>query len=96
MLSSTAGAAEHQGSRPDPLHAILAASFGGLFLLLPVVAVVVFALRRRRKTQRSNEDTFRTDENHVYGTYSRGSLEDGEYGDGDVVEFTDNNETYGQ
>ena len=65
-------------------------------MLLLVVAVVALALWRRKKTQKSNEDTFRTDENHVYGTYSRGSVEDGQYGDGDVVEFTDNNETYGQ
>ena len=95
MLSSTARAAEHQGSRHS-LPTILAASVGGGLLLLLVLAVVALALWRRRKTQRSNEDTFRTDENHVYGSYSRGSMEDGDYGDGDVVEFTDNNETYGQ
>ena len=65
-------------------------------MLLLVLAVVAFALCRRKKTQKSKQEHFRTDENHVYGTYSRGSVEDGEYGDGDVVEFTDNNETYGQ
>ena len=65
-------------------------------MLLLVVAVVALALWRRKKTQKSNEDTFRTDENHVYGTYSRGWSEDGEYGDGDVVEVTDNNENYGE
>ena len=35
-----------------------------------------------------------TDRNPVYGTYSRGWEEDGEYGDGDVVEITDNNPVY--
>ena len=40
------------------------------------------------------ETTYNIDENHVYGTYSRGWEEEGEYGDGDVVEITDTNHYY--
>ena len=36
----------------------------------------------------------RPDLNPVYGTYSRGSMDEGEYGDGDVVEAKDYNPYY--
>ena len=42
------------------------------------------------------ETTFDTDENHVFGTYSRGWEAEGEYGDGDIVEITDTNDYYQQ
>ena len=34
------------------------------------------------------------DENDVYGTYSRGSDDEGEYGDGDRVYVMDTNSNY--
>ena len=37
---------------------------------------------------------WKVDTNDVYGTYSRGEGEEGEYGDGDVVEVIDNNDYY--
>ena len=68
----------------------------GTLVIIIVIIVVIFLICKKTKEKKSKQEHFRTDENHVYGTYSRGSVEDGEYGDGDVVEFTDNNENYGQ
>ena len=39
-------------------------------------------------------ELFNTDKNHVYGTYSRGWEEGGEYGDGDRVYAVDENVYY--
>ena len=40
------------------------------------------------------KENYGTDENHTYGTYSRGWEEDGVYGDGDKVYVTDTNDYY--
>ena len=74
---------------------IIGASVGGGLLLLLLLIAAGWALRKRMTKQKIKEETFRADENHVYGTYSRGSVDGGEYGDGDVVEFTDTNDYYG-
>ena len=44
--------------------------------------MVAVCLNRKKRSEADNN----TDENHVY---SRGAAEDGEYGDGDVVQVTD-------
>ena len=46
------------------------------------------------KNRRKEADSFSIDENNVYGMYNRGSIEDGEYGDDDVMEVKDNNDYY--
>ena len=46
------------------------------------------------KNRRKEADSYSIDENNVYGTYNRGSIEDGEYGDNDVMEVKDNNDYY--
>ena len=74
---------------------IIAASLGG-GLLVFIIILVSLAVWKKRTTQNIKNDIVHTDENHVYGTYSRGSMEDGEYGDGDVVEIIDTNVYYGQ
>ena len=48
-----------------------------------------------RKAKAVSKVKVDTDSNPVYGTYSRGWEEDRVYGDGDVVEMTDNNPVYG-
>ena len=75
---------------------LLGAGIGGGLLVLLLIIVVAMALWKKRTTQKIKNDIVHTDENHVYGTYSRGSLEDGEYGDGDVVEIIDTNLYYEQ
>ena len=72
---------------------LIAGAISGLLVLLLVIVVVVVVFKR--KTTKKNTGVFKTDENYVYGTYSRGSKEDGEYGDGDVVEVIDTNDYYG-
>ena len=53
---------------------------------------MIFKKRRERKSKDAND--FHTDENHVYGTYNRGSMEEGDYGDGDRVYVVDTNVYY--
>ena len=63
-----------------------------IIVLVSVVALVMW----KRKKGNGTKDTknISTDENHTYGTYSRGWEEDGEYGDGDRVYVTDRNDYY--
>ena len=63
----------------------------GLLLTSILVTIGIVCYKRRGKAQ----GVVDTDRNPVYGTYSRGWEDDGEYGDGDVVELTDNNPVYG-
>ena len=72
---------------------IVCIGVGAMVLIITIITIIVIY---RKKNERKSEAAcnFNTDENHVYGTYSRGSREDGEYGDGDVVEVTDTNEYY--
>ena len=70
-----------------------AAPIGGVSALivtvLSVVAIVTFSMRKKK-----TPEVPRPDLNPVYGTYSRGSMDEGEYGDGDVVEAKDYNPYY--
>ena len=77
-----------------PILLIAGLGVGGLFVVL--IIVVALVLWRKNTTQKQKKAaTYKVDENLVYGTYSRGSMEDGEYGDGDVVEVVDANDYYG-
>ena len=62
----------------------------GLILIAAITAVGY-----RLKKKRGQEDISKTDENVVYGTYSRGWEGEGDYGDGDTVYVTDTNDFYG-
>ena len=53
-----------------------------IIIIIDIVVVVVVCLNRKKRSEADNN----TDENHVF---SRRAAEDGEYGDGDVVQFTD-------
>ena len=57
-----------------------------IIIIIDIVVVVVVCLNRKKKKKKRSEADTNTDENHVY---SRGAAEDGEYGDGDVVQVTD-------
>ena len=63
---------------------------GAIILLTTVVATIL--IRRRKKPEAPKTDT---DDNPIYGTYSRGSMDEGDYGDGDIVEAVDINDYYG-
>ena len=77
-----------------PVLLIAGLGVGGFFVVL--IIVVALVLWRKNTTQKQKKAaTYKVDENLVYGTYSRGSMEDGEYGDGDVVEVVDANDYYG-
>ena len=67
-------------------------SSGLVFTTILVVIGIVCYKQTAAVKSKVNVDT---DRNSVYGTYSRGWEDDGEYGDGDVVELTDNNPVYG-
>ena len=56
-------------------------------------AVAVGCLCKTKRAKRSNS-VHRTDENHIYGTYSRGWDGEGDYGEGDQVYVTDTNDYY--
>ena len=56
-----------------------------IIIIIDIVFVVVCLNPKKKKKKRSEADN-NTDENHVF---SRRAAEDGEYGDGDVVQFTD-------
>ena len=64
----------------------------GIFILAAIVLSAIFKKKKDKKDKADNN--FNTDENHVYGTYSRGSMEEGEYGDGDRVYAIDTNVYY--
>ena len=70
-----------------------AAFIGGMSVLIvtvvSIVAIVTFCMRKKKTPEAPRPDL-----NPVYGTYSRWSMEEGEYGDGDVVEAKDFNPYY--
>ena len=71
-------------------HAALIGGMSALIVtVLSIVAIVTFCMRKKK-----TPEVPRPDLNPVYGTYSRGSMEEGEYGDGDVVEAKDYNPYY--
>ena len=73
---------------------LVAGICSGTVVFLMIFVLVVLAICKRQKSTRESAESFKMDENHVYGIYSRGSMEDGEYGDGDVMEVTDTNYYY--
>ena len=64
------------------------------FLIVIILLIKRWWTRRLKKTE-AEMTVENTDENPVYGTYSRGWEGEGEYGDGDVVEMSDRNSMYG-
>ena len=70
----------------------ITAGVSSVILLVTVVTLVVWKKKKEKGVKAANN--FHTDENHTYGTYSRGWEEGGEYGDGDKVYVTDSNDYY--
>ena len=67
---------------------------GGIIgVILLVIAIV--KCKKRIETKQKAANTMHTDENHIYGTYSRGSMGEGDYGDGDRMYAIDTNDYYG-
>ena len=65
-----------------------------LLIFIALACLVPSYMKSQKSEKKKKDEVFHTDENHVYGTYSRGSVESGEYGDGDVVEIIDTNVYY--
>ena len=61
-----------------------------IILLVVVVALVMW----KKKRGNGPIEVIKTEENDVYGTYSRGPGGEGDYGDGDKVYVTDSNDYY--
>ena len=80
-------------SKPS-IPVIAGVSVGIVFIFITIIVLSVFFKKRNERKSKADND-FNTDENHVYGTYSRGSMEEGEYGDGDRVYAVDANDYYG-
>ena len=84
-----------QADLPKPNMMILPLVFFsgvGVFLFIAFAVFVIW--RRVTKKGRKDDENFQTEENEMYATYSRGWDENGEYGDGDVVEIVDRNGYY--
>ena len=82
----------HRPTEPNMMIVPLVFISGVLITLILALAVIGI---RKKATRKEREDKiFHTEENDMYGTYSRGWEEDGEYGDGDVVEIVDRNGYY--
>ena len=64
-----------------------------LVAILVVVGIICWKKKKIDKSVPSSKNT-KTDENHIYGTYSRGWDGEGYYGDGDKVYVTDTNDYY--
>ena len=67
---------------------------GGLLVIILLFTTGILCYKKSRKANDATNENMDIDENHVYGTYSRGWEENGVYGDGDTVEVTDNNPMY--
>ena len=79
---------------PVSLKTELILSMGGLGAVVLIITIgVTILIKRRKKTNVPQQADI--DINPVYGTYSRGSMDEGEYGDGDLVEAVDFNPVYG-
>ena len=91
------GTAENQTENDANFTLFAAVGAGAVVLLIFIlIACLVPSYMKSQKSEKKKKDVhYNIDENHVYGTYSRGSIEDGEYGDGDVVEIIDTNVYYG-
>ena len=62
-----------------------------LVAIAAVVCIVCWKMKRNRSVPQKTENT---DENNIYGTYSRGWYGEGDYGDGDRNYVTDTNDYY--
>ena len=62
-----------------------------LVAISAVVCIVCWKMKRNRSVPQKTENT---DENNIYGTYSRGWYGEGDYGDGDRNYVTDTNDYY--
>ena len=90
------GTAENQTENDANFTLFAAVGAGAVVLLIFIVlACILPTYMKSQKSEKRKDEVFHTDENHVYGTYSRGSVESGEYGDGDVIEIIDTNVYYG-
>jgi uncharacterized membrane protein len=63
--------------------------------LCVIFLVIVMLLVRKAKRKENKKTKERSDINPIYGLYHRGWDGEGDYGDGDQQEVTDNNELYG-
>ena len=66
------------------------AGVGSIILLVAVGALVMW----KKKRGNGPIEVIKTEENDVYGIYSRGPGGEGDYGDGDKVYVTDSNDYY--
>ena len=74
---------------------IIASVAATVILVVIIVGVICWTTTRKKKRKGKKSSTGEnTEENHIYGTYSRGWYEEGEYGDGDKVYVTDTNDYY--
>ena len=60
----------------------------GLVFAIILVTISIVCYKRRK-------EIVKTDYNDIYGTYARGWDGEGDYGDGDRIEMTDQNPVYG-
>ena len=74
---------------------IILASAVASALVFTIILVTIGIVSFKRAAAVKSNVNVDTDRNPVYGTYSRGWEDDGDYGDGDVVELKDNNPVYG-
>ena len=71
---------------------IIFASVGAAVLVAIAGVVCIICWKKRRGNASTTKES--SDENHVYGTYSRGWDGEGSYGDEDTVYVTDTNDYY--
>ena len=78
-------------SESGSLEIIAGGVSAAVLVLVPAVVGIVFWMKRRGNPSTTKESS---EENHMYGTYSRGWDGEGDYGDGDNVYVTDTNSEY--
>ena len=74
-----------------PKTALIGAMTGLVVISLFLSIIVTIRIKRRKKTEVHQVDT---DFNPVYGTYRRDSMDEGKYGDSDLVEAVKVNDYY--
>ena len=81
-------------NRSNQMILIAAGSAVGSLLFIGAITIGCLCKRKSDKRKKGNKNPMNIEENHTYGTYSRGWEEEGEYGDGDKVYVTDTNDYY--
>ena len=81
-------------SHGEKLVVLGSAIAGGFVMFTLFLTISILCYKNSKKANDATNENMNIDENHVYGTYSRGWEENGEYGDGDTVEVTDINPMY--